>query len=569
MLKAKLPAPFMILLFSIIIRAESVSGADGTIGKVQAAQNAAETVQKVQTVRQLADGRSVATGSMHPVDVTEQLSDSITASGKKLVAAKLLARNTSGQQSAPDVSMISVQPQVPGPAIAGGQTAPSGGTFGKLYYNAMPSTPSTSSSAIKVIDSRRDIDYVCKVYTIKTKGIAAEIASYVRRVVQKTDGEVYASVNQKTGEEQLTVIGPDYQFPSIDLMITALDKVGVTYYDDGMMTMVIPMQHRLASDLTLIASVIKSPDGTVCGDNKVNVAYYSDSPSYFMANAKILQQFDQPPLMVRIDAQIIELEMGDDFNFGLALNQWKEGLPDSVDVKMDFQQANNVPGILELRPDYQAQSIYLKGMHPKAVANMINFLIRTGHAKVLSRPSIVAINGEDATVESLETIDYKAYTVNNTKDAYPLAQKTQVGEVGVILTIKPAIGQQSMTLSINAAVNSLVGWTTNNEPIVNRRTTTATAVLQDGELFTVSGLRKDTIVKTDERVPVLGSIPLIGYLFRHEVDTKKTSEILVLLTPTRITSKTGVLEREKKKVQEVISEINTPRKARWKRSLTA
>jgi general secretion pathway protein D len=251
--------------------------------------------------------------------------------------------------------------------------------------------------------------------------------------------------------------------------------------------------------------------------------------------------------------------MGDDFNFGIALDQWKEILPESADLKLDFQQANNVRGLIALRPEYQAQSLYLKGMHPKAVANMINFLLSTGHAKVLSRPNIVAINGETATIESLETVDYKAYTVNNAADpAYPLAQKTQQGEVGIVLNIKPSIAQQSMTLSVSAAVNSLVGWTTNGEPIVNRRTTTATAVLQDGELFSVSGLRKDNIVKTDERVPILGAIPFLGYLFRHEVDTKKTTEILVLLTPTRITANTSVLAREKQKAKEVIDDVNAP-----------
>ncbi|MCX7002178.1 MAG: hypothetical protein NTV22_02765 [bacterium] len=172
------------------------------------------------------------------------------------------------------------------------------------------------------------------------------------------------------------------------------------------------------------------------------------------------------------------------------------------------------------------------------------------------------MNGEDATIESLETVDYKAYTVDTAKDpAYPLAQQTPLGQVGVILNIKPAIAQQSMTLTINAAVNSLVGWTTSGEPIINRRTTSANAVLQDGELFTVSGLRKDTITKTDERVPILGSMPLFGYLFRHEIDSKKTSEILVLLTPTRITATTSVLEREKALLQNTNADINAPAKS--------
>jgi type II secretory pathway component GspD/PulD (secretin) len=550
----------IIPLTAVVVMCVPVCGADVKA----AAENVAATTERMQTVRELANGRNAAPSSMRPVDPVIQLSDTIVAAGKKVAAAKAVAaRAAEGQQTMPQGGFVSVQPQVPGPAVDSGAAAPgTAAAADKLYYNALPATPSTASSAIKVIDSQRDIDYVSKVYRIKTKGIAAELASYVRRMVEKADGEVYVSVNQVDGLQLMTVIGPDYQFPSVDAMVERLDREGVTFYNDGMVTMVLPMQHRLASDLTLIASVVKSPDGTLCGDNKVNIAYYQDSPSYFAENAKILQQFDQPPQMVRIEAQIIEIEAGDDFNFGLALEQWKEALPDSVDLQMDFQQGGNAEGLINLRPSYNAQSVYLKGMHPKAVANMINYMVRTGNAKVLSRPTIVAINGEDATIESLETIDYKAYTVDNAQNqAYPLAKQTQQGEVGVILKIKPAIAQQSMTLEINAAVNSLVGWATSGEPIINRRTTTAKAVLQDNELFAVSGLRKDTIAKADERVPVLGSIPLIGYLFRHEVDTKKTTEILVLLTPSRVTPTTAILAREKELLEQTTSAINPPAKS--------
>ena len=50
----------------------------------------------------------------------------------------------------------------------------------------------------------------------------------------------------------------------------------------------------------------------------------------------------------------------------------------------------------------------------------------------------------------------------------------------------------------------------------------------------LSGLRRDYVTKADERVPILGYIPLVGYLFRHEIDVKKSSEILILLTPCEV-----------------------------------
>ena len=61
-------------------------------------------------------------------------------------------------------------------------------------------------------------------------------------------------------------------------------------------------------------------------------------------------------------------------------------------------------------------------------------------------------------------------------------------------------------------------------------------------------------------VPILQRIPLLGYFFRHEIDVKSTKEIVVFLTPKRVTSSTGVENRERKILKSIKSEINQPPK---------
>ncbi|MBR5945982.1 hypothetical protein IKZ80_02750, partial [bacterium] len=61
--------------------------------------------------------------------------------------------------------------------------------------------------------------------------------------------------------------------------------------------------------------------------------------------------------------------------------------------------------------------------------------------------------------------------------------------------------------------------------------TSATVGVVSGQTTTISGLKREYITKSDERVPVLGYIPLLGYVFRHEVDVKRDSEIIILVTP--------------------------------------
>lgn len=425
---------------------------------------------------------------------------------------------------------------------------------GKLYYNAMPSTPA-AGTAVKVIDSKDDTDFIVKVYKLKTRGISAELASYIRTTVNKEQGEVNVSVNTKTGDEYIVVTAPIFQFEYVESLIEALDQDGVKFYEDGTSIGTYKLKNRLASEVnTLISDVLKSRDGLSYADDRVNKVYLIDDPSYFDATLHYVAEFDVPPEMVRIEAQIVEIENDNDFNFGLALEAWKEGLPENVDMQLDLAQSKGRAD-LNMSPDswarYAAQSVYIQGMRPKAMANIINYLVRTGHAKLLSSPTVVAVNGQEANIASLDYVNYKAY---NTPDQ-PLNKQAATG---VSLTIRPVIGAETIQLEIDAAVNSLVGWGSGNDPIINTRTTTANAVLRDGELFTLSGLRKDAIAKEDERVPVLGAMPLVGYLFRHEIDVKKTSEIVVFLTPRKVTPSQGVMEKERQILESTTAAVNEP-----------
>lgn len=425
---------------------------------------------------------------------------------------------------------------------------------GDLYYHAIPSGPA-AGTAVRVIGTEDDTDYIVKAFKLRTKDIAAELASFLRTTVEKENGRVDVSVNTKSKEEFIVITAPIFQFEYLEQVINALDHDGTQFYEDGTAVGVYKLRNRLASDLGgLVNDALMSKDGNSYPDDTVNKVYYMDSPSYYNATVKYIEEFDVPPEMVRIDANIVEVEMNDDFNFGMALEAWKEGLPEAVDMQLDFAQSRDRAD-LNMNPgewaQYAAQSISVQGMRPKAMANMINYLMRIGKAKVLSRPTVVAMNGERATIASLDKVSYKAYS---TPDA-PLNKQS---DVGVALTITPTIGAQTITLAIDASVNSMVGWTSANDPIINTRSTTANVVLQDGELFSLSGLRKDVVTKQDERVPVLGSMPLFGYIFRHEIDVKTTSEIIVLLTPHKVTPKTSVLERERNLLDTTNAELTAP-----------
>ena len=423
-------------------------------------------------------------------------------------------------------------------------------TEGKMFYHAVPSTPAVGHS-YKIINTSNDTDFIIKVYELGNTGIVFEIRDIIIKTAQMEGGTVSTYVDKDTLKEYIAVTAPEFQFPYFEQVIRIMDKPGTVYEKSGAARLWYICKNRKASELNdIITKSLGTAYGDLVVDDRINMIMYKDAPSVKGRVERYLPYFDIAPTMVRIDAQIVECEADNDFNFGLALEAWKEALPERVDTTLTFNQSKTS---VSTEPDAAVrsalESINIQGMRPKAAANFINYLVRTGKAKVLSCPTAVALNGQQATISSIDNLSYKAYTI-------PEKKLSSLAGTGVSLTITPTITEETLTLAINATVNSLVSWASGNEPIINTRTVTANIVLKDGEPFTMSGLKRDTVAKEDERVPILGSCPLIGYLFRHEIDVKKTTEIVVLLTPHRVSPSTSVIGRERELLRSTEEAVN-------------
>jgi len=425
---------------------------------------------------------------------------------------------------------------------------------GQLYYNAIPSGPAQAGTAVKVIDSKDDIDYISRVYELKTPLVAAEIASYLRTTLDKERGKVDVSVNLETGVRYLIVTAPIFQFPGIEETIQRLDSPGTRFYEDGTKNTAYKMRHRLASEVAeLMDRVLISKDGKVYADNSVNTIYYEDSPSYLKGALHYVEQFDVPVEMVRIDVAVVEIERVRNYNIGIDFSVIPEVLPENVDMTIDWSaQKGNPGGGPSGWARYVAQNVQVSGMRPKALMAMVNLWIVNGKGKVLTSPTVVALNGQTSTIETIDHINYKAYSTPQD----PIAKTAQSG---IILNMVPVIGLDTISLKIDVIMNSVVGWTQGGAPIINTRSSDSYAVLKDGELFVLAGLQMDNKLQKEVRIPFLGAIPFFGYLFRHEIDIDEKSDVLIFLKPRKVTPRTGVLAEEQRLLDETRSYLDEPR----------
>jgi type II secretory pathway component GspD/PulD (secretin) len=170
----------------------------------------------------------------------------------------------------------------------------------------------------------------------------------------------------------------------------------------------------------------------------------------------------------------------------------------------------------------------------KAFQVALDLLIHEGNARVLANPKIATLNGREATMLVGSRIPFLVTgTVFAGGGAAPV-QRVEKEEVGIKLRITPLINADGyITTEITPEVSSVTGFkgSNNDLPVVATRQATTTVRLKDGNTVIIGGLLSEEKTTNITRVPILGSIPLLGYLFQHRTIVTSKKDLVIEVTP--------------------------------------
>ncbi len=113
-------------------------------------------------------------------------------------------------------------------------------------------------------------------------------------------------------------------------------------------------------------------------------------------------------------------------------------------------------------------------------------------------------------------------------------ERIEKDEVGIKLNITPLINADGyITTTIQPEVSSVTGFAGQNSdlPIVATRQASTTVRLKDGNSVIIGGLLSEEKTTTTTKVPILGSLPIFGYLFRHQVTRTAKTDLVIEVTP--------------------------------------
>lgn len=166
-----------------------------------------------------------------------------------------------------------------------------------------------------------------------------------------------------------------------------------------------------------------------------------------------------------------------------------------------------------------------------ALGATLNLLRQNGALDIVSEPSILAINNKESSIYVGETISIK--TSSSVTDGGTTRENFQREDVGLTLKVKPRISNETkVTLEINTILEGVkTTQTISGNADTSKKEVKTTAILNNGESVIIGGLIENKIETTNQKVPVLGDIPLFGELFKNSTSNNKKNNLVVIITP--------------------------------------
>ncbi len=167
-------------------------------------------------------------------------------------------------------------------------------------------------------------------------------------------------------------------------------------------------------------------------------------------------------------------------------------------------------------------------------AAILNALEGDATTNVISTPTLTTLDNEEARIEIGQEVPFVSGSFTNTGagGAVNPFQTINREKVGTLLEITPQINEgTSILLKIKQEVSSLSQSAGAVDLITNERLIETSVMVEDGGILILGGLIDDSLRESDQRVPILGKLPLIGTLFRSRTTTKTKTNLMVFIKP--------------------------------------
>lgn len=250
-------------------------------------------------------------------------------------------------------------------------------------------------------------------------------------------------------------------------------------------------------------------------------------PEYRQAVIDLVEQLDQPGRQVLIQAVIAEVSRDDAEALGL---RWSSSPINQTrtdnSIGAAFTTTGTENGIFGNLFDTSVLNV---GIDINAVLQLLD---ERTDVSILSRPIIFTSDNQEA--EFFDGQDIPFITNAQTTDTGGTTQGFEYRAVGIQLRVRPRLTpNKDVDLRVNIELSSVAPGQANasGQVVVDRRETTTQLIVRSGQTLVISGIMRNEDSEVVRKIPLLGDIPLLGWLFRSRERGVSTTEQLIFITP--------------------------------------
>ncbi|WP_438957752.1 type IV pilus secretin PilQ [Porticoccus sp.] len=295
---------------------------------------------------------------------------------------------------------------------------------------------------------------------------------------------------------------------------------------------------------------ILSERGSAIVDNRTNTIILTDTEDKILEFKRLIDQIDIPVRQVLIEARIVIANR--DFRKEIGARMGLQGVRNPGDSKFGFSgslegfdgaganpidtlgDTSSIGSVLvndaglgvDLGVSDPNGSFALELLTNNTFIDLeISALENEGKGEIVSQPKVLTGDKQKASIKTGTEIPYQNATSSG-------ATSTQFKEAVLLLEVTPQITPDGrIVMDINVAQDSVGDLLPTGEPIIDITQVETKAIVGDGQTLVLGGLFQMQTVNNVEKVPLLGDVPYLGRLFRHDIDDIQKREILIFITP--------------------------------------